>query len=172
MVGDDLPQVVARALEQAGLPASRLELELTERSLLDGGERLLTVLRRLRAMGVRLALDDFGTGYASLRHLACFPLDALKIDRSFVANLARPPHRASVQAVIELGHRMGLRVIAEGVERDSQLALLQALGCDDVQGHVHGKPLSTAALGPWLLARARQQFPAGTAKGGAGRRQT
>ncbi len=154
MVGDDLPQVVARALEHAGLPAGRLELELTERSMLDGGERLLAVLERLRAMGVRLALDDFGTGYASLRHLACFPLDALKIDRSFVANLASPPHHAIVQCVIELAHRMGLRVTAEGVECPSQLATLQALGCDDVQGHIHGKPLTAAALAPWLRTRA------------------
>ena len=159
MVGDDLPQVVARALEHAGLPAGRLELELTERSMLDGGERLLAVLSRLRATGVRLALDDFGTGYASLRHLTCFPLDALKIDRSFVANLASPPHHAIVQCVIELAHRLGLRVTAEGVERQSQLATLQALGCDDIQGHIHGEPLTAAALAPWLRVRAEQSRP-------------
>jgi len=157
MVSDDLPKVVARALQQAGLPASRLELELTERSVLDGGERLLAVLSRLRAMGVGLALDDFGTGYASLRHLASLPLDALKIDRSFVANLEKPAHLAIVQSMIELAHRLGLRVTAEGVEGRSQLATLRALGCDEVQGHLHGKPLTAAALGPWLSARANRQ---------------
>jgi EAL domain-containing protein (putative c-di-GMP-specific phosphodiesterase class I) len=157
MVGDDLPQAVARALEQAGLAPGRLELELTERSMLDGGDRLLAILRRLRAMGVRLALDDFGTGYASLRHLASIPLDALKIDRSFVANLASRPHHAIVQSVSELAHRLGLRVIAEGVEGERQLASLRALGCDDVQGHIHGKPLTAAEVGPWLAARAEQQ---------------
>ncbi|MEM7021884.1 MAG: GGDEF domain-containing phosphodiesterase [Pseudomonadota bacterium] len=153
MVGDDLPQVIGRALEGAGLPAQRLELELTEHSMLDGGERLRAVLNQLRAMGVGLVLDDFGTGYASLRHLACFPLDGLKIDRSFVAKLTRPSHYAIVQSMIELAHRLGLRVIAEGVEHDAQLTALRALGCDEIQGHIHGKPLKAEALATWVPPR-------------------
>jgi EAL domain-containing protein (putative c-di-GMP-specific phosphodiesterase class I) len=154
MAGDDLPRVVARALEDAGLAAERLELELTERSVLDRDERVLADLGRLRALGVRLALDDFGMGFASLRHLGRLPLDALKIDRSFVADLASRPGHAIVQGVIELAHRMGLRVVAEGVERTSQLATLRRLGCDEVQGHVLGRPLAAAEVVPWLIARA------------------
>jgi diguanylate cyclase (GGDEF)-like protein len=156
MAGDDLPRVVDRALEGSGLAAARLELELTERSLLDAG-RVLGVLTRLRALGAQLALDDFGMGFASLRHLAGLPLDALKIDRSFVAGLARTPGLAIVQCVIELAHRLGLRVVAEGVESESQLATLRTLGCDEVQGHVLGKPLAAAEVGPWLIAQADRQ---------------
>jgi diguanylate cyclase (GGDEF)-like protein len=156
MAGDDLPRVVARALEGSGLAAARLELELTERSVLDK-DRVIGVLTRLRAMGVRLALDDFGMGFASLRHLGSLPLDALKIDRSFVASLASTPGHAIVQCVIELAHRMGLRVVAEGVESESQLAILRGLGCDEVQGHVLGRPLVAADVIPWLIAPARRR---------------
>ncbi|HEX5080356.1 MAG TPA: phosphodiesterase, partial [Geminicoccaceae bacterium] len=143
--GDDFPLVVARALEGSRLAAARLELEVTERSVLDR-ERVTAVLARLRAMGVRLALDDFGMGFAGLRHLGELPLDALKIDRSFVAGLASPPGHAIVQCVVELAHRMGLRVVAEGIESDSQLATLRSLGCDEGQGHVLGRPLAAAEV--------------------------
>jgi diguanylate cyclase len=153
MAGDDLPRAVARALESSGLAATRLELELTERSVLDRS-RVIGVLTRLRAMGVRLALDDFGMGFASLRHLGSLPLDALKIDRSFVASLASTPGHAIVQCVIDLAHRIGLRVVAEGVESEAQLAILRGLGCDEVQGHVLGKPLAAADVIPWLIAQA------------------
>jgi EAL domain-containing protein (putative c-di-GMP-specific phosphodiesterase class I) len=104
-------------------------------------------------MGVRLVLDDFGTGYASLSHLSRFPLDALKIDRSFVAGLAGEPNHAIVQFLIELGHRLGLRVIAEGVETEGQLAALRRLGCDEVQGHALGRPLGADDVVPWLVER-------------------
>jgi diguanylate cyclase (GGDEF)-like protein len=156
MAGDDLPRVVVRALEGSGLAAGRLELELTERSVLDR-DRVTGVLTRLRAMGVRLALDDFGMGFASLRHLGCLPLDALKIDRSFVAGLASTPGHAIVQCVIELAHRMGLRVVAEGVESESQLTTLRGLGCDEVQGHVLGRPLAAAEVISWLMTHAERQ---------------
>jgi diguanylate cyclase (GGDEF)-like protein len=152
--GDDLPRVVARALESSGLAAARLELELTERSVLDR-PRVIGALTRLRALGVRLALDDFGMGFASLRHLGSLPLDTLKIDRSFVASLASTPGHAIVQSVIELAHRMGLRVVAEGVESESQLAILRGLGCDEVQGHVLGRPLAAADVIPWLTSPAK-----------------
>jgi EAL domain-containing protein (putative c-di-GMP-specific phosphodiesterase class I) len=152
MVGDDLPRAVERALHSSGLAAAQLELELTERSVLDPDERVLAVLARLRAMGVRLALDDFGMGFASLRHLGRLPLDALKIDRSFVASLGGTPGHAIVQSVIELAHRMGLKVVAEGVESAGQLALLRELGCDEVQGHALGKPLPADEVIPWLMA--------------------
>jgi diguanylate cyclase (GGDEF)-like protein len=151
MAGDDLPRMVAETLAQTGLPAARLELELTEQSVLEGGgERVLAVLTRLRAMGVHLALDDFGTGYASLRHLGSFPLDALKIDRSFVAGLHSPRNHAIVRSLVELAHRMGLRVTAEGVETRTQLDTLRALDCDEAQGHALGKPLTAVELAAWL----------------------
>jgi EAL domain-containing protein (putative c-di-GMP-specific phosphodiesterase class I) len=106
---------------------------------------------------VRLALDDFGMGFASLRHLGCLPLDALKIDRSFVASLGSTSGHAIVQCVIELAHRMGLRVVAEGVESESQLAILRGLGCDEVQGHALSKPLAATEVIPWLIAQADHQ---------------
>jgi EAL domain-containing protein (putative c-di-GMP-specific phosphodiesterase class I) len=107
-------------------------------------------------MGVRLALDDFGTGYASLSHLRQFPLDVLKIDRRFVAELTPSPAAADaaiVRSLIELAHRLGLEVVAEGVENEAQLAALRQLGCDTVQGHVVGHPLGRADLERWLAAR-------------------
>jgi diguanylate cyclase (GGDEF)-like protein len=159
MAGADLPRGVERILEGSSLAAARLELELTERSVLDRDERLLAALSRLRAMGVRLALDDFGMGFASLRHLGRLPLDALKIDRSFVAGLGSAPGHAIVQCVVELAHRLGLRVVAEGVESEDQLAILRGLACDEVQGHALGKPLAGAEVVPWLVARADRRPP-------------
>jgi diguanylate cyclase (GGDEF)-like protein len=150
----DLDQLVARILAETGLPAARLELELTESSTLDKVDRVAATLEQLHEMGVRLALDDFGTGYASLTHLRRFPLDALKIDRSFITNLADASDAAIVRSLIELGHRLGLRVTAEGVESDAQLNALRRLGCDTVQGHVVGHPLSASGIVDWLSARA------------------
>ncbi len=151
----DLAAQVARLLDASGLPAERLELELTESSMLHEVEQVQATLEALRDMGVTLALDDFGTGYASLSHLKRFPLHVLKIDRSFVADLAETPDAAIVRSLIELGHRLELRVVAEGVETEVQLAALRRLGCDAVQGHVVGRPLSAVDIGRWLSARVR-----------------
>ena len=144
---------VARILEESGLPARRLELELTESSVLHEVERVQATLAALRRMGVTLALDDVGTGYASLSHLKRLPLDVLKVDRSFVAGLAEPPDAAIVRALIELGHRLGLRVVAEGVETEAQVGELRRLGCDAVQGHGVARPLGATEIGRWLAAR-------------------
>jgi diguanylate cyclase (GGDEF)-like protein/PAS domain S-box-containing protein len=149
----DLLAQVARILDASGLPAGRLELELTESSVLHEVERIQTTLEALHALGVVLALDDFGTGYASLSHLKRFPLDVLKIDRSFVADLAETADAAIVRSLIELGHRLELRVVAEGVETEQQLVALRRLGCDAIQGHVVGHPLGAEEIGPWLRAR-------------------
>jgi diguanylate cyclase (GGDEF)-like protein len=146
---------IARILEESGLPAGRLELELTESSVLHEIERIQATLEALHGRGVALALDDFGTGYASLSHLRRFPLDVLKIDRSFVADLAETPDAAIVRSLIELGHRLDLRVVAEGVETEQQLAALRRLGCDAVQGHAVGHPLRASEIGSWLRARVR-----------------
>ncbi len=151
----DLVTQVARILDDSGLPAERLELELTESSVLHEVERIQATLEALHGMGVALALDDFGTGYASLSHLKRFPLDVLKIDRSFVADLAETPDAAIVRSLIELGHRLELRVVAEGVETEVQLAALRRLGCDAVQGHVVSHSLGAVEIGRWLAARAR-----------------
>jgi EAL domain-containing protein (putative c-di-GMP-specific phosphodiesterase class I) len=118
-------------------------------------ERIQATLEALHGMGVALALDDFGTGYASLSHLRRFPLDVLKIDRSFVADLAETPDAAIVRSLIELGHRLDLRVVAEGVETEQQLAALRRLGCDAAQGHAVGHPLRAGEIGSWLRARLR-----------------
>jgi predicted signal transduction protein with EAL and GGDEF domain len=153
----DLTHRVARALGASGLPPGRLELEVTETTAFADVERATLVLRELHDMGVALALDDVGTGYGSLSHLKLFPLDALKIDRSFTAGIARgaeaAPDLAIVHSLIELGQRLGLRVIAEGVETEAQLQALARLGCDEIQGHVVGEPLGEATVAGWLGQR-------------------
>ena len=154
MATPDLVPLVARILDDSGLPAERLELELTESAMLNQLEQVVATLEALHGMGVSLALDDFGTGYASLSHLKRFPLDRLKVDRSFIANLADARDAAIVRSLIELGHRLGLRVVAEGVESELQLAALRRLDCDTVQGHVVGHPLTVVEIGRWLSSRA------------------
>ena len=154
LASPEFAALVARILKERGLPAQRLELELTETAVLHDVERVAATLEDLHDLGVSLALDDVGTGHASLAHLRRFPLDRLKIDRSFVADLAEARAAAIVQTLIELGHRLGLRVVAEGVETERQLAVLRRLGCDTVQGHAVGPPLAAGEIGPWLFERA------------------
>ncbi len=109
------------------------------------------MLERLRAIGVRLAIDDFGTGYSSLAYLSRLPVDALKIDRAFIAGLLRGPvSSAIVKATVELGHALGLAVVAEGVEDERQLVQLRALGCDRAQGAFVAMPMSDAEILDWL----------------------
>jgi diguanylate cyclase (GGDEF)-like protein len=144
---------VARILGEAGLAPQRLELEVVETTVLDEIEQVAASLDEVRALGVRLSLDDFGTGFASLSHLRRFPLHGLKIDRSFIAGLDEPASAAIVQSMIELGHRLGLRVIAEGVESEAQLAVLRRLGCDEAQGHAIARPMLAAELEAWLRQR-------------------
>lgn len=142
----DLPQLVARALDQAGLPADCLELELTESVLMASGDKMLDTLRALKQIGVRLAVDDFGTGYSSLAYLRHFPVDVLKIDRAFVRDLDAAGDdktrmdKAIVGAVTGLAHALGLEVVAEGVETALQWQVLQSLGCDLLQGYLFSKP--------------------------------
>ncbi len=137
----DIVAVVAEVLEATGLPAHRLELEITETVLIADQQRAQAVLEAIKALGVRLALDDFGTGYSSLSHLRAFPFNTIKIDRSFVQNLASPDAGAIVQAVIGLGQSLGVTVIAEGVETEAELAFLRAAGCHEVQGYLLGRPM-------------------------------
>jgi diguanylate cyclase (GGDEF)-like protein len=138
----DLVDVVQRALLQSGLAPNRLELEITERLLLDNNEHVISMLRRLRDLGVGIALDDFGTGYSALSYLRKFPLDRLKIDRSFVLGLAEGPEQvAIVQAVLSIANALSMKVTAEGVETADQRDFLKALGCDDAQGYLFSRPV-------------------------------
>ncbi|MFC7702544.1 EAL domain-containing protein [Bradyrhizobium sp. GCM10028915] len=132
---------VTEALALSGLDARRLELEITESVLLQNSEATLTTLHELRAMGVRISLDDFGTGYSSLSYLRSFPFDKIKIDRSFVSELAtREDSMAIIRAVTGLGRSLGIVTTAEGVENDGQLELLRREGCTQAQGYLFSKP--------------------------------
>jgi diguanylate cyclase (GGDEF)-like protein/PAS domain S-box-containing protein len=137
----DLPGMVHAALLESGLSPSRLELEITEGVLLGDSSRALSILRRLKALGVRIAMDDFGTGYSSLSYLQSFPFDKIKIDRAFIANLESNAQSAAiVTAVVGLARGLGLPVLAEGVETEGQWDFLARAGCDEIQGYLIGKP--------------------------------
>ena len=148
----DLLATVFGALEMAGLPAGRLDLELTESLLMENDGVARERLDALRAAGVHLSLDDFGTGFSSLSYLRTFPVDKLKIDQSFVRGLpAERPAAAIVAAVVSLAGNLGIRVNAEGCETAEQLEQLRALGCHEVQGWFHGRPEPSDAIARSLL---------------------
>jgi EAL domain-containing protein (putative c-di-GMP-specific phosphodiesterase class I) len=137
----DLVSLVHSILLETGLTPGRLELEITEGVLIEDFDRGLALLRRLKALGVRISMDDFGSGYSSLSYLQAFPFDKIKIDRAFVMNLGRNPQSAAiVRAVIGLGHGLEMSIVAEGVETQEQLGFLADEGCDAVQGYFLGKP--------------------------------
>jgi diguanylate cyclase (GGDEF)-like protein len=138
----NLSDTIGRALQISGLEARYLSLELTESVLVNHHREGTEALHALRAMGLHLAVDDFGTGYSSFSYLKHFPLDTLKIDRSFIREIAIQPDDAAITtAIIAMGHALGLRVIAEGVETEAHLTLLQKQGCDEVQGYLVGRPV-------------------------------
>lgn len=144
--------MVAAALESSGTAAEYLELELTETAVMKNDETVLSCLHCLRDMGVSLSLDDFGTGYSSLNYLHRFPLDRLKIDRSFIHDMLEDPaHHAITRAIIGLGHTLGLRVVAEGVEYEEELRLLEKMDCDEIQGYYFSRPMPTQEFVPFLL---------------------
>lgn len=141
----DLAQLVHSILLETGLSPERLELEITEGVLIRDFDRGLALLRRLKALGVKIAMDDFGSGYSSLTYLQAFPFDKIKIDRAFVMNLATSPQSAAiVRAVIGLGHGLDIPIVAEGVETQDQLAFLIQEQCDQFQGFYFGKPAPIA----------------------------
>ncbi|HXG59000.1 MAG TPA: EAL domain-containing protein [Thermoanaerobaculia bacterium] len=143
----DLRKMIASALEESKLDPTLLEIEITETTAMLNTERTVTTLRALREMGVRIAIDDFGTGHSALNYLRSFPIDAVKIDQAFVHEIERSASdRAIVSAVIEMAHGLGLRVTAEGVETEAQVAFLRTQGCEEVQGYLFGKPAPPAAL--------------------------
>jgi diguanylate cyclase (GGDEF)-like protein len=137
-----LTETIGRALQLSGLEPRYLSLELTESVLVNHHKEGTEALHALRSMGLHLAVDDFGTGYSSFSYLKHFPLDTLKIDRSFIREIAIHPDDAAITtAIIAMGHALGLKVIAEGVETEAHLALLQKQGCDEVQGYLVGRPV-------------------------------
>lgn len=138
---EGLVESVISALAGSGLPAHRLELEITESVLMQESDAVLDVLHQLRAFGVRIALDDFGTGYSCLSYLRRFPLDKLKIDRSFIADIDDPATSAIVRAILSMASHLGMRVTGEGVETQEQLNFLRAEGCDEAQGFLFGRPV-------------------------------
>jgi len=144
---------VAGTLRAHGIAPAFLELELTESALIDDREKAVSILERLKALGVDIAVDDFGTGYSSLSYLSGLPVDCLKIDRAFVTKVSKGGRDAPIaQAIISLGHTLGMRVIAEGVETVEQLNFLRKHGCDEGQGYLFARPCDAASVVA-LLAR-------------------
>jgi EAL domain-containing protein (putative c-di-GMP-specific phosphodiesterase class I) len=147
----DLVEVVERALTASGLEARCLKLEITETAVMENAEAAAAMLRRLRGIGVQLGIDDFGTGYSSLSHLHRFPVNTLKVDRSFVGRMEEASEYGEiVRTIISLAHTLRMEVVAEGVETSGQRARLEALGCEYSQGYFFSKPLPAAAAAGYL----------------------
>jgi EAL domain-containing protein (putative c-di-GMP-specific phosphodiesterase class I) len=143
----DLVSVVGTTLRETGVDPATICLEITETAVMADMEAGVGVLDQLRALGVTLAIDDFGTGWSSLRALQRFPVDEVKIDKSFVDGVARDPQEAAiVAAVVSLSHALGLRTVAEGVETVAQVDRLRTLGCDVAQGYFFWRPAAPADL--------------------------
>lgn len=161
----DLAEQIADVLSRTGLPADRLELEVTEGLLLDDSELVLRTTRRLQQLGLRITLDDFGTAYASLSYLRRFPFDRIKIDKSFIRGLGDDDGTmAIVQAILSLGERLNLTVVAEGVETRRELTVLREMECRLVQGHLAGKPMNSQRVHT-LLRRQRERQAASLSSG-------
>jgi EAL domain-containing protein (putative c-di-GMP-specific phosphodiesterase class I) len=155
----DFVQVIERIVGETGFDPARLELELTESTLIGNVEGAEMAMRRLKGMGVKLALDDFGTGYSSLFYLRTFPFDKLKIDQSFVNSIETAAEAAAiVHAIVSLGRGLGMQVTAEGVETAEQQLFLRAAGVHSMQGFRFGKPMSVVEMN----ARLARQAPAAT----------
>ncbi len=136
-------ELISRVLRETGLACEYLELELTESLLLSNADVTSSILRELKVMGLKLAIDDFGTGYSSLSYLKQFPFSKLKIDRSFIRDIAVNSDDAAITtAIISMAKSLSLKVIAEGVETEAQMSFLRALRCDEIQGFYFSKPLT------------------------------
>jgi EAL domain-containing protein (putative c-di-GMP-specific phosphodiesterase class I) len=147
----NLVDEIASALRESGLDPSALVLEITESATADDPETAIAQLHRLRSLGAELSIDDFGTGYSSLSYLRRYPVQHLKVDRSFIAELVtNPEDLAIVSSVINLAHSLGLHVIAEGVETPEQLEKLRAMGCDGAQGFLWGMPDGEETISAWM----------------------
>jgi EAL domain-containing protein (putative c-di-GMP-specific phosphodiesterase class I) len=154
----NLGEVIKRVLDAHNADPHYIELELTESLLMVNTEEAVRTLEYLKSLGLRLSIDDFGTGYSSLAYLKRFPIDALKIDRSFIDQITTDVGDATItRAVIGMAHNLGLKVVAEGVETEDQLAFLSANGCDEAQGYYFARPQTGAQMATWLRDRAAGQ---------------
>jgi diguanylate cyclase (GGDEF)-like protein/PAS domain S-box-containing protein len=150
----NLPQLVFETLASAGLPAARLELEITESIFLANSEANLATLRRLRALGIGISMDDFGTGYSGLSYLRAFPFDKIKIDRSFISELGdNADSLAIIKAVTHLGSTLGIPTLAEGAETEKQFAQLREAGCTETQGYLFSRPVPASEIAGLLSSR-------------------
>lgn len=148
---DACPEQVQRLLEKHAIDPARLELEITESALIADPERAAHTLKRIHHMGVQISIDDFGTGFSSLSHLKRLPLNALKIDVSFVTHMLQNEQDAAiVTSIIALAHSLGLTVVAEGIEDEATRLRLDELGCDEGQGYMLGRPMAKEAATAWL----------------------
>jgi diguanylate cyclase len=149
-----LPGELERLLQKHGLNADALEIEVTEGAVMDNPQDALDVLAQITKLGLGvIAIDDFGTGYSSLARLHELPLDELKIDQSFVMRMARDGDETVVRSIVDLGHALGFRIIAEGVEAEETWQQLADIGVDYVQGYVMTRPLAAGEFTDWLAAR-------------------
>ena len=149
----DLVALVTNTLAEVGLDAGRLTLEITESTILQGDDAVLSVLNRLREQGVTIALDDFGTGYSSMSYLRRFPFDTLKIDRSFIRDAAdRSDSAAIVRAIASLASSLGMKTVAEGVETNADLDMVRAAGCSHVQGYLFSRPVPVTSVAAVLAS--------------------
>jgi EAL domain-containing protein (putative c-di-GMP-specific phosphodiesterase class I) len=159
----DLVETVQTALDETELAPSSLVLEITESGLMQRTTGTIGRLTELRALGIHLAIDDFGTGYSSLSYLERFPVDSLKIDRSFIAQLLPSGERPAIaRAIVELGRTLDLRVVAEGIEEPDQADWLMSLGCVYGQGYLYSRPLGADATEAFLAADASRRAQSGT----------
>jgi EAL domain-containing protein (putative c-di-GMP-specific phosphodiesterase class I) len=143
----DLSKLISTVIREEQIPAESLEIELTESAVMHDAESSVVTLERLKQLGVRIAIDDFGTGYSSLSYLKRLPLDLLKIDQSFVRDISSDANDAAiVRAIITLARSLGMKVTAEGVENEAQLAFLNAYGCEYAQGYLFGQPMTAEEL--------------------------
>jgi EAL domain-containing protein (putative c-di-GMP-specific phosphodiesterase class I) len=169
LVQQGFPRLVERALETSGMKAADLRLEITETALMDDPRRAADVIRALRDLGVKIYLDDFGTGYSSLSHLHKLPVDALKIDRSFVRSLFLSERPAIVESILALARTLDTGVVAEGVESENQARELERLGCRHAQGFYFSPPLPAPAIDELLMAQRplgrHHRHPSGNAAG-------
>ena len=149
-------EMIATVLEETGLNPACLELELTESSLLADADHVVKSLGKLKDLGVKLAIDDFGTGFSSLEYLSRLPLDILKIDQSFVRDASSRDGAALLSSIINLAHKLRLRVVAEGVETKEQVTFLRRLGCDEMQGYLFSRPLPSEQFKRLLVSHDRR----------------
>jgi EAL domain-containing protein (putative c-di-GMP-specific phosphodiesterase class I) len=142
----DLIECISQILTETGLDASSLKMEITESAIIENIDAAALMLKRIKALGIRLSLDDFGTGYSSLSYLHRFPIDTLKIDRSFVSRINLPKNAEIVKTILTLAKNLGMDVVAEGVETRDQVIQLTGLNCEYVQGYLLSKPIDGRAM--------------------------